>query len=314
MRAVAFAAFGEADMLHLVESPLPEPAPGQVRVKVSSAGLNPIDWKTRRGLGFVADQIKGHLPWTPGFDIAGRVDAVGEGGTRWQPGDAVMGLIGFPLQGGGYASYALVEPQALVAAPDTLDLALAGGIPLAALTAWQGLYEQGGLEAGQKILIHAGAGGVGHFAVQIAKAADCHVIATASSHNADFLAELGADEVVDYTREDFVDVCYGLDCVLDLMGGEIGIRSLHCLSEHGVLVTVPTNTADQVKAAADELGLQARNFTVHADDEQLEEIAEMVDTGDIRLHVEAAYPLADAAAAHRRLEEGHVRGKLVLQP
>jgi len=312
MRHVVYDRFGERDVLQVVESPVPEPGQGHVLVRVHGAGLNPIDWKTRKGLGFAARQIEDSLPWTPGYDVAGEVAAVGPGVTTLAPGDRVMGMVGFPAAGGGYAEYALAAADELAIVPEELDLVAAGGVPLAALTAWQGLFEMGKLESGQKILIHAGAGGVGHFAVQFALERGAHVIATASARNRDFLAELGVHEVIDYHTTDFADECYGLDMVLDLMGGDVGKRSLHTLGEGGVLVTIPTVTADEIISAAEAMGLKAHGMTVRPDVFHLEEIAELIEDGDVRVHVDGRFPLDQVRDAHEALEGGHVRGKLVL--
>lgn len=314
MRRIVYEAFGEAEVIHLVRAPVPEPGPNDVRLQVVAAGLNPIDWKTRRGLGFVAQQIGDKLPWTPGFEVSGTVTAVGADVRDWKLGDRACGMVGFPLGAGGYAEQVVTAADRLCQVPENLDMISVGGLPLAGLTAWQGLFEHGKLKSGDKILIHAGAGGVGHLAIQLAKTLDVHVIATASDENIDFLTGLGADEVIDYHNDDFVEECYGLDLVLDLVGGEVGRRSVHTLATGGTLVTVPTNTADAVIAAAEKQGLHAVNFTVRPDTEQLESMLELMEQGDLRVHVEAEYHLGDAAAAQRRLEEGHVRGKLVLVP
>lgn len=312
MRHVTYDRFGDADVLQLSHSPAPVPGTGQVLIRVHGAGLNPIDWKTRKGLGFAARQIENSLPWTPGYDVAGEVVAVADTVTTLAPGDRVMGMIGFPSTGGAYAEYALAGADELAIAPEGLDLVTAGALPLAALTAWQGLFEAGKLESGQKVLIHAGAGGVGHFAVQFALARGAHVIATASAGNRDFLAELGVHEVIDYHSSDVAEECYGLDLVLDLVGGDTGKRSLHCLGEKGVLVTVPTITADEIISTAEGMGLRAHGITVRPDVFHLEEIAELIEDGDVRIHIEKAFPMEQVADAHRQLEAGHVRGKLVL--
>ncbi|MCP5169151.1 MAG: NADP-dependent oxidoreductase [Hahellaceae bacterium] len=312
MRAIAYTEFGDPSVLTLVEREMPEPAAGQVRIKVGAAGLNPIDYKTRRGAGFVARQIMDSLPWVPGYDVAGVVDAITDPDGRWQVGDRVVGMIGFPLQGGGYAEYCLADENDLCAIPDELDMTHAAAIPLAGLTAWQALFEVGGLREGDKILIHAGAGGVGHFAVQFAKAHGAYVIATASREKHDFLHEIGADETIDYVENSFIECCYGLDFVLDTIGGETGIRSLEVLAPQGVLVTVPTVTADEIIRAAKEAGIRAQGLTVRPDRLQLDEILEWVDTHDVKVDVTGQYALTDAAVAHQHLEEGHVRGKLVL--
>ncbi|WP_286816901.1 NADP-dependent oxidoreductase [Marinobacter sp. UBA3607] len=312
MRHVVYDRFGDSDVLQVTESPVPEPAEGEVLIRVHGAGLNPIDWKTRKGLGFVATQIEGRMPWTPGYDAAGEVVAVADDVTTLAPGDRVMGMIGFAESGGAYAQYAVARADELAIVPEELDLVTAGGVPLAALTAWQALFEVAGLESGQKILIHAGAGGVGHFAVQFALERGAHVIATASASNRDFLAELGVHEVIDYHTTDIADECYGLDVVLDLIGGETGKRSLQTLSESGVLVTIPTVTADEVVSAAEAMGVRAHGMKTRPDVFHLEEIAELIEDGDVRVHVDRVFPLEQARDAHDLLEAGHVRGKLVL--
>ena len=312
MQHVIYGEFGEREVLQVAQAPVPEPREGEVVIRVHGAGLNPIDWKTRKGLGFAARQIENRLPWTPGYDAAGEVVAVAEGVTTLAPGDRVMGMVGFPAGGGAYAEYTLARADELAIVPDELDLVTAGAVPLAALTAWQALFEVARLESGQKILIHAGAGGVGHFAVQFALERGAHVVATASPGNRDFLAELGVHEVIDYHTTDVAEECYGLDVVLDLVGGETGKRSLHTLSETGVLVTIPTVTADDIVSAAEAMGLRAHGMTVRPDVFHLDEIAELIEDGDVRVHIEQAFPLDQVQAAHALLEGGHVRGKLVL--
>lgn len=312
MRHVVYDRFGERDVLRVTESPIPKPGEGEVLVRIHGAGLNPIDWKTRKGMGFVATQIENRLPWTPGYDAAGEVVEVGEGVTTLVPGDRVMGMIGFPVTGGAYAEYAIADAEDLAIVPEELDLIAAAGVPLAALTAWQALFEVAELESGQKILIHAGAGGVGHFAVQFALERGAHVIVTASSRNRDFLAELGVHEVIDYHTTDFTEECYGLDVVLDLVGGETGKRSLQTLSDSGVLVTIPTVTADDVVSAAEAMGVRAHGMRSRPDAFHLDEIAELIEDGDVKVHVEQVFSLDQVQAAHELLEGGHVRGKLVL--
>ncbi|TGN38281.1 NADP-dependent oxidoreductase [Marinobacter confluentis] len=312
MRRVVYGRFGEAEVLSLETAAIGEPGPDDVLVHVAGAGLNPIDWKTRKGLGFAARQIENNLPWTPGYDMAGEVVAVGRDVTTLAPGDRVMGMIGFPAGGGGYAEYAIAPAVDLALVPEELDLVSAGALPLAALTAWQALFEVAKLEAGQKVLIHAGAGGVGHFAVQFALERGAHVIATASDANRDFLAALGVHEVIDYHTTRVEDECYGLDVVLDLIGGEVGKRSLHTLSKQGVLVTIPTVTADEIITEAEAMGLRAHGMTVRPDVFHLEEIAELIEDGDVKVHIDRAFPLDQVQQAHQTLEGGHVRGKLVL--
>ena len=312
MKRLVYPAFGDPDVLRLVDSPRPEPGPHEVRIRVAAAGLNPIDWKTRKGMGFVASRIASRLPWTPGYDLAGVVDTVGPEVSSLVPGDRVLGMVGFSLDGGACSQFVVAPADALAIVPDELSLTDAAALPLAGLTAWQALFDLADLQSGHKLLVHAGAGGVGHLAVQFALIRGAHVVATASAGNRDFLSALGVHEVVDYNQSDFVDECYGLDAVLDLVGGETGRRSLHTLSEQGVLVTIPTFTADEVITAAEDQGLRAYGMTVRPVTDQLEEILELVEDGDVRVHVDEVFPASQAAEAHRVLEGGHVRGKLVL--
>lgn len=312
MRQVRYASFGESDVLEMVDTKRPVPGGNEVLIRVAGAGLNPIDWKTRKGLGFVARQIENRLPFVPGFEVAGTVEQVGPDVSERMPGDRVMGLVGFPGGGGGYADYALARAEDLAIVPEELDLMSAGAVPLAALTAWQALFEVAELEAGQKVLVLAGAGGVGHFAVQFALERGAHVIATASGRNRDFLAELGVHEFIDYHTTDVAEECYGLDLVLDLVGGEPGRHALKTLGDQGVMVTVPTVTADEIISHAETLGLRAHGMTMRPDAYQLDGIAELIEDGDVRVHIERVLPLEQAAEGHRLLEEGHVRGKLVL--
>jgi len=312
MRRVVYDRFGDVKVLRVEQTKVSRPGADSVLVRVAGAGLNPIDWKTRKGLGFAARQIENHLPWTPGYDIAGEVVAVGDDVTTLAPGDRVMGMIGFPGGGGDYSEYVVTPAADLAIVPEELDLVAAGALPLAALTAWQALFEVAKLEAGQKVLIHAGAGGVGHFAVQFARERGAHVIATASDANRDFLAGLGVHEVIDYHTTRVEEECFGLDVVLDLIGGDVGKRSLHTLSEHGVLVTIPTVTADEIITEAEAMGLRAHGMTVRPDVFHLEEIAELIEDGDVRIHIEQAFPLDQVQQAHLTLQGGHVRGKLVL--
>ncbi|MCG8612423.1 MAG: NADP-dependent oxidoreductase, partial [Pseudomonadales bacterium] len=229
-------------------------------------------------------------------------------------GDAVFGMTPFPDQGGAYSEFAVTRKELLVPAPGSIPVANAGAVPLAALTAWQALFEIGSLQAESKILIHAAAGGVGHFAVQMAKTLDAYVIATASPDNHDFLLELGADEVIDYHSTAFETVCYGLDFVLDNVGGGVGLRSLDVLSSHGQMVTVPTISAQDIIAQGEERGIEVTGLTVHFDAQQLEEIADLIDTEDVKPHISTVFTLAQVQQAHTLAETGRGRGKLLLLP
>ena len=312
MQAVQIVKFGPPDVLKLMDIPVPVPAPNQVLVRVHAAGLNPVDWKTRSGLGFAAEQIRDRLPWTPGYDISGTVEQCGTNVSGLAPGDPVFGMIGFGARGGGYAEYALADATELATKPLSLPHPDAAGVPLAALTAWQALIITGKLVAGETVLIHAAAGGVGHFAVQLARHYGARVITTASPGNHEWLYKLGAEQCIDYTRQDFTRLVDNIDLVIDGVGGGTGMRSLDVLSPTGRLVCLPTISAKQIQAKADELGLNATGILVHMDREQLTTIAGLLDQGKINVHIEKTYSLTDAPRAHQHLETGHVAGKLVL--
>lgn len=314
MKAIQITAFGDPSVLVLREIPIPVPRHGEVLVRVRAAGVNVIDTKTRRGLGFAAAQIGDRLPWTPGYDISGTVESVGDGVTEFCPGDAVFAMVGFPQTAGGYAQYCVTSSTRLCAKPARIDHITAAAVPLAALTAWQGLFQVGDVVAGSRVLIHAAAGGVGHFAVQFAKARGAWVIGTASADNRDFvLRQLGADECIDYRAAPFEMETGDIDFVLDTLGGDTGKRSLTVLKPHGTLVTLPTITAEDVMNHATALGRHAVGMLVHPDIQMLKDIADLIQAGRVNPQVETVFPFAKAAEAHMRLEAGHVRGKLVLR-
>jgi NADPH:quinone reductase-like Zn-dependent oxidoreductase len=306
MKAIRFHEPGGPEVLRLEDLPRPVPKAGEVLVKVHAAGVNPVDWKLRQngGKGFGPP-----LPQVPGFDIAGVVSAVGADVKRFAVGDAVFGYLSLQ-RGGAYAEYAIALEGELAPKPETLSFNEAAGVPLAALTAWQALVESAELQSGQAVLIHAGAGGVGHFAVQIAKARGAHVIATASERNHEFLEQLGADEVIDYTRQRFEDSVEGVDAVLDPIGGDTQARSIGVLAKGGILVSI---VGAPPKAQLEQAGVRGVGILVRPDGKQLEEIAALAERGALRVEVSTVLPLAEAAKAHELSEGGHTRGKIVLE-
>lgn len=313
-RRMIYQAFGDSTVLQLEVTEIPVPAAGQVVVKMAGAGLNPIDYKTRKGLGFVAAQIKNLLPWSPGYDLSGEVVAVADDVECWQVGDNVFGMVGFPLMGGACAEYVCASADVLAAVPENIPLSDCAAVPLAALTAWQALFDAGNLQAGSRVLVHAAAGGVGHFAVQFAKARQCYVIATASAKNHDFLKSLGVDEVIDYQQQDFSQQCTDIDFVLDSMGGDIGLKSLDVLAQYGQLVTVPTITAQQIIDAGHLKHLNVKGITVQVNVAQLQDIARLIKGGKVVVSIEQRIPLESLAMGHDMLESGRTRGKLVVVP
>ncbi|WP_375401327.1 NADP-dependent oxidoreductase [uncultured Amnibacterium sp.] len=314
MRAAVITGFGEPDALHMAEVPVPVPVGAELLVRVIAAGVNPIDAKTRAGRGAAAG-----LPGWPavlGSDFSGVVMRAPYESFPLQPGDEVYGVTGVPRGGGSLAEYVAAPAWGLARKPRTLSHVEAAGVPLAALTAWGAVVEQAKAHEGQRILIHAGAGGVGHFAVQFASYFGARVIATASSRNTGWLRELGAAEVIDYTRMRFEDGLDDVDAVIDLIGDAIdhtGSRSLSVLRPGGLLINVPSASWPTLAADAAAADVRATTFRMIADAQTLAVISRLITSGDVRVNVDEVFPLEEAGMAHRRLEEGHVRGKLVVQ-
>lgn len=306
MRAVRLDNFGGPEVLELVELDTPEPGAGQALVRVMASGVNPADWKVRSGLV----PKYGPPPLTPGLDVSGVVERVGPGVTAFRPGDEVVGA---PM-GGGYADYAVVDADALAAKPAGVDHVTAAALPIAGLTAWQALTEAVQIRRGDRILVHAAAGGVGHLAVQLAKHRGGYVTGTASAANHDFLRDLGADEVVDYRATDFTTVVRGVRAVLDMVGGDYGPRSLDVLRPNGILVSI--SGSGSVRLVTPEIAaarcLRYTEFPMHPSGADLSALLDLVAAGTLRVNVAGTMPWTEAAAAHRRSESGRIRGKLVL--
>ena len=309
MRAIRQQTLGGPEVLELVDAPRPEPAPTEVLVRAAAAGVNPVDWKTRTRGGFL-----GTPPFTVGWDIAGVVEEVGRGVTRFEPGDRVFGMPRFPREAAAYAEYVTSPSRQLAPSPDGVGDVEAAALPLAGLTAWQALVETAGIGLGSRVLILAAAGGVGHLAVQIAKARGAYVIGTARAAKHAFLAGLGADEAVDYTTQRVGERVRNVDVVLDLVGDESSVDSLECLVDGGTFVVIPSASRLEAlrEAAADRV--QVRHMLVEPDEGGLVALWLSVRTGKLRPHVERSFPLERAAEAHRLGEQGHTTGKLVLVP
>ncbi|WP_165791424.1 NADP-dependent oxidoreductase [Aeromonas jandaei] len=315
MTQLQITAFGDPSVLKLNPSLDKVPADGEVRVRICFAGVNPIDAKTRAGLGWAAAQNKDKLPWTPGYDVAGVVERVGPGVASLAEGDLVCGMVGFPLAAGGYAESVVANEHELVKL-DGVSLQQGAALPLAGLTAWQGLFEHGALKAGQRVLVLAGAGGVGHLAVQFAAAYGAHVVATASGDNHSFLHSLGANRMVDYHQAEWLAEAIAdgqFDLVLDLVGGESGKVALACVKPGGRLVTVPTITAQLIKDAGAAAGIEVVGMLVHPDQKQLSQMLMLLRQGEVKIAIAGEFALSEGALAHQRIEGGHVRGKLLLR-
>ncbi|MGQ0483287.1 MAG: NADP-dependent oxidoreductase [Pseudonocardia sp.] len=310
MRAVVLDRYGPPELLAVGGRSVPEPLPTEIRVRVVAAGVNPVDWKTREGAGMAG--VLGHPPIVLGWDVAGVVDAVGPGVTRFAVGDPVFGMPWFPRQAGGYAEYVTAPSRHFAWRPEQLSATEAAGLPLAGLTAWQCLVDIARVGPGQRVLVHAAAGGVGHLAVQIARARGAYVIGTASSAKHRLLGELGLHEAVNYRGTAFEKVLDPVDVVLDLVGGDVAVRSLDLLRPDGLLISLPSRTAAAAVDAASVRGLRATGMLVEPDGDGLDELAELARTGALRVLVQETFPMERAGEAHRVGERGATTGKLVL--
>ncbi|HEU4785546.1 MAG TPA: NADP-dependent oxidoreductase [Ktedonobacterales bacterium] len=306
MHAVRLHQYGAAENLIYEETQRPEPQPGEALVRVRAIGVNPVDWKTRewRGVAQTLDP-----PIILGWDIAGVVEEVGSGVDQFAAGDDVFGMVRFPEFGNAYADYVAAPASDLAKKPTNISFAEAAAAPLVTLTAWQALFDVARLQPGQTLLVHAAAGGVGHVAVQLAKWRGARVIGTASAHNADFLRGIGVDHVIDYTHERFEDAVRAVDVVLDTQGDETQRRSFAVLKPGGMLVSI-AETPDE--ALAQTYGVRTARIRVHPSGEQMAQIAQLLDRGNLRVEVARTFPLSEAAEAHRLSETGHTRGKIVL--
>jgi NADPH:quinone reductase-like Zn-dependent oxidoreductase len=305
MKAVRMADFGGADVLKYEDAPKPTVGAGEVLIHVKASGVNPVDWKLRDGMG------RGMLkpPFILGFDVAGVVEAADAGVKDFKVGDEVY--VYLPIaKGGGYAEYVSAAADVVAKKPAKADFVHAAATPLAALTAWQALFDKANLQPGQTVLIHGGAGGVGHFAVQFAAWKGATVIATSSATNAEFVKSLGATTVIDYKKEKFEDIAKNVDVVFDMIGGDTLARSYQCLKEGGFLVSIVA-PPDQTKLA--EKKAKGAIFLVQPNSKQLTEIAGLIDAGKVKPDVSATFPLQDAAKAQEQSKSGSSgRGKIVL--
>jgi NADPH:quinone reductase-like Zn-dependent oxidoreductase len=303
MKAARIHAFGGPDVMELEEVAPPKPKPDEVLVRVHAAGVNPVDWKIREGhLG------NGPLPQTLGSDLSGVVEVPGSAVRDFRAGDAVFGTVAD--ESGSYAEYALATATQVARKPASLDDVHAAALPIAALTAWQALFEHGHLEAGQKVLIHAAAGGVGGFAVQFAKYKEAHVIGTASGQSMEYVRSLGADEVIDYRATRFEDVVSDADLVLDTVGGETQARSWKVLRRGGVLVSTVEPPDENAAAQHGVRGLFMVCDLKRSD--QLARIADLVVRERVKVKVETVLPLKEARKALDMSQSGHTHGKIVL--
>ena len=328
MKAIQFHEPGGPGVLKYEEVPLPAIGPGEVLVRVHAAGINPPDWYLREGLTVMPPELRPPLdyPMIPGTDMSGVIEAVAPDVRGLAAGDEVFGMLRFPgFDGRTYAEHVAAPAADLARKSAALDRVQAAGVPMAALTAWQYLVELGldvpspftgrvhrpvPLTPGMTVLVNGAAGGVGHFAVQVAKLRGARVIAVASGRHEKFLRDLGADEFIDYTTTRAADVVTGVDVVIDAVGGPGSAAFLRVLKRGGTMLPVFFASFDPAETA--ELGITVSNIQVRSSGSQLAELARLFGDGSLRVGIDSTYPLSDAAGAHRRAAQGHIQGKIVL--
>jgi NADPH:quinone reductase-like Zn-dependent oxidoreductase len=308
MKAVRFHEYGDVSVLRYENAPLPEVQVDDILIQVHSAGVNPADCQFRQG--YYKDFAPRPLPFILGWDVAGTVASVGKQVQRLRPGDAVFAMADMS-RNGAYAEYIAVRGDEVAHAPKSIPPQQAAAVPLAALTAWSGLFDHGRLEAGQSVLIHAGAGGVGLFAVQLAHRAGARVVTTASAANHELLRQLGADQRIDYRDGEFAAAVKDVDLVLDTVGGETREHSWPVLRKGGTMVAVAMPPPDETRARKH--GVKAAMVMVVPNGARLADIGALIDAGELKIVIDREFPLAEIAAAHLRSQDRHARGKIVIR-
>jgi NADPH:quinone reductase-like Zn-dependent oxidoreductase len=302
MKAIVVHQYGGPDVLKLEDAARPQPGPDEVLIRVMAAGVNPVDAYIRAGrFG------SGKLPYIPGFDVAGIVESTGANVKKFKAGDAVYAYLDRP---GAYAEFCTAKESEVARKPKNISFEQAAGVPLAATTAWEALIDTAKLRAGQTVLIHGGSGGVGHFAVQIAKAKGAKVIATASTDNQDLLKQIGADQTIDYTKTKFEDVVKDVDVVLDATRSDALQRSYDVVKKGGFIVTI---TGRPDPAEIEKHGISGSSLMAHPDGQVLDELSRLIEQKKLKPVVSETFPLADASKAHQQIETRHTRGKIVLK-
>jgi len=307
MKAAVIHDFGGADQLSVEEVARPEAGAGEVLIKVAASGLNPIDFKTRDGMGVNRRWENIQFPLILGWDVSGTV--IESRAPAFKEGDEVFGMPRFPEVAGGYAEYITAPANEITQKPSNISHVEAAAVPLVALTAWQAIFETAGLESGQRILVHAAAGGVGHMAVQLAKWKGAYVAGTCSAKNADFVKSLGADETIDYTAKKFEDELSDMDVVFHTISAEQRPQSYATLKPGGYLagITGPISPEE-----LDTHDVKATFVLVRPNGEQMSQIAGLLADGALKVNIDATYSLDQIADAHKHVEGGHTRGKVVI--
>lgn len=309
MKAAQISEYGEPDVLKtFTDAPKPQAGAGQVLIEVHAAGVNPFDWKVREG--YMKDVVPLQFPATLGGDVAGVVAELGDGVSGFTVGQAVYGQANAVGGQGSYAEFTLVKAESLATKPDSLDFVTAAAVPLAGVSAYQALVDHAGLKSGQKILVHGGAGGIGSFAIQLAKHIGAYVTATAATEDLEYVKNLGADEVIDYKTQDFSTLVKDYDVVFDTVGNETFTKSHQVLRPGGIIVTMAGQPDETL---AKQHGVQAVHQSTQVTQERLGKITELVESGVLKIQVDKVFPLEEAGEAQAYLQAGKHRGKVVLK-
>jgi NADPH:quinone reductase-like Zn-dependent oxidoreductase len=311
VKAIVLNSFGSTNELVYQDIPTPSLLPDEVLVKVEDISINPVDVKTRKGKGQAA-RLKDQHPMILGWDISGRIIRTGKNVSAFKAGDDVFGMVNLPGHGKAYAEFVAAPAAHLSLKPANISHAEAAAASLAAITAWQALVKHGNVQPGQKVLIHAASGGVGHYAVQIAKYLGAHVIGTSSGANREFVLNIGADEHIDYTWQPFEQVSPQVDFILDTIGGENIDRSLKVLKPGGTIVSLPSGLSETVSEKARAQGKNGIFFLVESDGHDMQKIASLLHKGVIRSFVSKIYSFDEMKSAHLQVETGKTKGKIIV--
>lgn len=311
MKAIVLTQPGGVANLQLTNIEKPKAARNGVLIKVKAISINPVDWKTRKGTG-VYGRLKDLNPLLIGWDVSGVVESVGEDVVMFKPGDEVFGMVNFPGHGQAYAEYVAAPADQLALKPVNISHEEAAAATLAALTAWQVLVTYGRVQPGQKVLIHAAAGGVGHYGVQLAKHLGAYVIGTSSGAKKDIVMDLGADEHIDYTNQKFEELVQDADLVFDTVGGANFVRSLDAVKPNGWVISIPSGMSGDIEAQAKAKGVNARAMLVESNGKDMQQLAELLASGKMKSLINSVYTFEQMGDAHTELEQGKATGKIIV--
>ena len=311
MKALVIKGHGGLEVFEFQDIPIPTPKANEVLVKVKAVSINPVDVKTRKGKG-IAGRLKSENPVVLGWDISGEVTEVGGEAGKFKVGDKVFGMVNFPGHGKAYAEFVAAPEDQLTKKPANISHEEAAAATLAALTAWQAIVDNARVQSGQKVLIHAASGGVGHYAVQIAKHLGAYVTGTSSGKNKSFVLGMGADEHIDYTIENFEDIKENQDFVLDAIGGDNIDKSLQVIRPGGTLISIPSGLNEHVTEKAKANNINGYFILVESNGNDMDKIAGLLEDGTLKSHIHKVFDFDEMELAHSQIESGRTVGKVIV--